>query len=228
MAEQDGLSAKDPVCRMAVDPSVAKWRHDHAGQTYYFCGQGCLTRFIADPAGYLTTARPDVSRAPAPAVDVAAEYFCPMDPQVISDRPGACPKCGMALQPRILTAADAACAADPELRDMTRRCLFSAAFTVPLMLLTMSAEMSATVRGWLAPQLIAWLELGLATPVVGWGAAPFFKRGAQSVLNRKLNMFTLIALGVGIAYGASVATLLFPAFLGRAADNPMGGGAGLL
>jgi Cu+-exporting ATPase len=130
--------------------------------------------------------------------------------------------CGMALEPRILTAVDAARAADPELREMTRRVWFSAAFTVPLMLLAMSTDMFPSVPGWLDPRLMVWFQLGLATPVVGWAAAPFFKRGTRSVLNRTLNMFTLIALGVGITYGASVAAVVFHAFLIPVAHNPMG------
>ncbi|MGO9263884.1 MAG: heavy metal translocating P-type ATPase [Candidatus Binataceae bacterium] len=225
--EEHGLTAKDPVCGMTVKLASAKWRHDHAGQTWYFCGQGCMTRFVADPARYLAAAQTDGAGVPAPAPypvtpEAGGEYFCPMDPEVVSNHPGACPKCGMALERRMLTAADATSAADPELRAMTWRLWLCAALTAPLMLLTMSWATSAAMLGGLNAQWRGWLELMLATPVVIWGAAPFFKRGAQSVVNRHLNMFTLIALGVGIAYGASVATTLFPAFFARAANNPTG------
>ena len=120
--------------------------------------------------------------APAPhpvTPEAGGEYFCPMDPEVVSDHPGACPKCGMALERRMLTAADAASAADPELRAMTWRLWLCAALTAPLMLLAMSGVTSAALLGGRDAQWRGWVELMLATPVVIWGAAPFFKRGAQ-------------------------------------------------
>jgi heavy metal translocating P-type ATPase len=218
--EQDPRVAKDPVCGMTVDLSTARWRHEHAGLTYYFCSQRCMTRFAAEPTRYLTSAPPPTSPGSAAATTTAAggEYFCPMDPDVVSARPGSCPKCGMALQRRILTAADAAAEVDPELHAITWRFWFSTALTLPLMALAMFGPMT----GGLSTPARDWLELMLATPVVIIGAAPFFQRAARSLVTGHLNMFTLIALGIGIAYGASIATSLFPAFFGQVAHSSGG------
>ena len=184
-------AATDPVCGMKVSPQTAKIKTEHAGQTWYFCGPGCRTKFEAAPANY------DGTRPPAPPViQVAAEYTCPMHPEVLLDRPGSCPKCGMALEPVTATATDTP---NPELISMTRRLWIGALLTLPL-LATMFAHTPA----------IGWVQLALATPVVLWGGWPFFERGWASIVHRSLNMFTLIAIGTSAAYLYSVAALLVP------------------
>jgi len=185
----------DPVCGMTVTPASAAGHAEHDGQTYYFCSLSCVKRFQADPAKYLHP------RPSAPQVAVAgAEYTCPMHPEIVQDHPGSCPICGMALEPRTVTVDDGP---NPELVDMSRRLLVSTALSGPLLIGAM---------GGFIPQ---WSEILLATPVVFWGGWPFFVRGWQSLVTRNLNMFTLIAMGVAVAYGYSlVATLapgLFPA-----------------
>ncbi len=219
----DPVVVKDPVCGMTVNPATAKWHNVYEGQDYYFCGQNCLKRFIAEPSSFLHPAAPprsDIAEAPASGT----EYFCPMDPEVVSDHPGDCPKCGMALQPRILTATDTHHGADPELRDMTRRFWVSAILTVPILLLGMSEILPGMpIHRALGLRLLIWIEFALATPVVVWGAAPFFARGIRSIANRRLNMFTLIALGVGIGYGVSVVATLFPGIFPRDATGTRGG-----
>lgn len=207
---------------MTVNPAMAKWRHLYDGKDYYFCGQNCLKRFVADPEEFLFKAElPEPSEEPIP---LGAEYFCPMDPEVVSDRPGACPKCGMALERRILTAADVNHGPDPELRDMTRRFWVSAILTAPVLFFGM-ADLLPTMplHHALGPAMFVWLEFALATPVVVWGAAPFFQRGLRSITNRRLNMFTLIALGVGVGYGVSVVATLFPGIFPHNASNSPGG-----
>ncbi|HXD90514.1 MAG TPA: heavy metal translocating P-type ATPase, partial [Candidatus Binataceae bacterium] len=209
-ASSPGTVVQDPVCGMSVNPATARWHLEHAQSTYYFCSEGCLKRFSAAPANYIDDAVApstiDDSKVAAPRAD--REYFCPMDPEIIRDQPGACPICGMALQPRITTLTDAP---DPELRDMTRRLWVSAALAAPLMLLGMADLLPGMpINHALGPRPITWVEFALATPVVMWGAAPFFVRGVRSLIGRHLNMFTLIALGVGIAYMASLVATVFP------------------
>ncbi len=212
---------------MTVDPARAKWRHEHAGRVWFFCGEGCLKKFAAAPETYLSRAAnppapPTVRPAAAPT---GAEYFCPMDPEVTSASPGACPKCGMALEARLAGfAASGAEPPNPELIDMTRRFWISAALSVPLLALSMAAAwpgmpMRRALGGMRA---VVWIELLLATPVVLWGAQPFFVRGARSLVNRSLNMFTLISLGVGIAYGYSLVAALAPGIFPPAADGATG------
>jgi Cu+-exporting ATPase len=194
-------TVKDPVCGMDVDPNTAKYHVEHAGQTWYFCSARCQEKFLADPAKYV---------APAPAVLVPdeREYTCPMHPQIRQKGPGSCPICGMALEPVVASAADEG---SPELDDMTRRLWVSAALSLPLFVVSM-AEMlpGMPLHALMSAPWMPWAQLALATPVVLWGGWPFFVRGAQSVTNRSPNMFTLIAMGVGVAYGFSVAATLFP------------------
>ncbi|HXR25326.1 MAG TPA: heavy metal translocating P-type ATPase [Candidatus Binataceae bacterium] len=229
---QVASSVKDPVCGMTVDPATAKWSHALDGHTWYFCGKGCMTKFAADPAKYLAPApSPSVQAEPAAPsslvgiVPAKTEYICPMDPEVVQDHPGSCPKCGMALEPRIValdTYADDA--PNPELADMSRRFWISAALSLPLLALSMSEMIpEMPVQHALGARLIIWIELLLATPVVLWGALPFFERGARSLVSRHLNMFTLISLGVGIAYAYSVFAAFFPGLLPNLANNSMAG-----
>ena len=182
---------KDPVCGMTVDSDKAAGSVEHQGETYYFCGAGCAAKFRANPNAYL---RP---KEPAP-IPVAAEYTCPMHPEVLQSKPGACAFCGMALEARNVTA-DAE--ANPELSEMTGRFWICLSLTIPILLLMFFPSPSGA---------LLWVEFVLATPVVLWGGWPFFERGWVSVTNRRLNMFTLIALGSGSAYFYSVFALLFP------------------
>jgi Cu+-exporting ATPase len=209
----DPATVKDPVCGMTVDPATAKWSHSHNGRIWYFCGNGCMTKFAADPQKYLE---------PVEAVAAATsttEYICPMDPEVVQDRPGTCPKCGMALELRI-SAVSGADAPTPELADMTRRFWISAALSLPLFALSMSEMIPGMpLQHALGMRSIAWIELTLATPVVLWGAKPFFERGARSIVSRHLNMFTLISLGVGIAYAYSLFVTFFPRMLTNVAGS---------
>jgi Cu+-exporting ATPase len=200
----------DPVCHMTVDPVAAASSTEHAGHRYYFCSPSCLRRFEANPRAYLesTPAPPPAVEAPAGA---AVEYFCPMHPEVISDHPGSCPKCGMALEPRTLTLEEGP---NPELVDMSRRFWVGLVLTVPLLLLAMAPMLP----GWAAltrvvaehARPLQWVQLALATPVVLWCGWPFFQRAWVSVVGRSSNMFTLIALGVGVAYGYSLVATLAP------------------
>ena len=196
-AEAAGTST-DPVCGMAVDPAGAEHRSEHAGHPYYFCSDHCRARFAAEPARYLAPA----PSAPARPAAGEARWTCPMHPQILREEPGSCPICGMALEPMTPSAA---AAANPELADMTRRFWVAAALSLPLVLLAM-ADHSAV----LAPRLAVWLQLALATPAVLWGGWPFFGRGWASIVNRRLNMFTLIALGTGVAYLYSLVAALLP------------------
>jgi Cu+-exporting ATPase len=195
-------AAKDPVCGMSVDPATARHRHEHAGTNYYFCGAHCLEKFRDAPERFLT---PEPPAMPAPPAGAATTYTCPMHPEIVQDRPGICPKCGMALEP-VLVAAEAE--PNPELRDMTRRFWVGLVLTVPLLVLAMSAHLARVFL--VAPAAERWIELVLATPVVLGCGAPFFARAWHSLTNRSLNMFTLIGLGTGTAYLYSLVAVLAP------------------
>jgi P-type Cu+ transporter len=208
---------RDPVCGMKVDPANPRGGiHTHAGKTYGFCSPRCRERFAADPERFLAPERasgaaqeqpahgPHAGMALEPRASAAGkvEWVCPMHPQIVRDRPGTCPICGMALEPRTISLDEPE---NPELKDMQRRLLVSVPFTVALLVVAMGE-----MFGWHVPPWIGWLELVLATPVVLWAGAPFFARAVASVRNRSPNMFTLIGLGVGVAYGFSVVATLFP------------------
>jgi Cu+-exporting ATPase len=204
-------SAVDPVCGMTVDPATAAGSTVHDGHTYYFCHPSCLNKFQADPQRYLQGRRaPEDLHAPTSAAPpgVPVEYICPMDPEVVSDRPGACPKCGMALEPRILTLDEGP---DPELVSMQRRFLIGLLLGLPVFIIHVLAMLPESwhllphEHGWLN-----WLQLLLATPVVWWCGWPFFQRAWVSLVQRSPNMFTLIALGVGAAYFYSLAVTVAP------------------
>ena len=241
-----GAAAIDPVCGMTVDPATAAGSHVHGGRTYWFCSAGCLERFRADPERYLAAGPDARAHAPAPSpAGRASDYTCPMDPEVRQPGPGACPKCGMALEPvavealptrtewvcpmhpEIVRTAPGACPicgmaleprqvtlaeeASPELRDMSRRFWVGLVLTVPLVAVAMSDLIPGQpLQHAVSPRALVWLQLLLATPVVIWGGAPFFARGWASIVNRSPNMFTLIALGTGTAYGYSVVATVAP------------------
>jgi Cu+-exporting ATPase len=172
-------TVKDPVCQMDVNPQTAKGKYEYQGRTYYFCCQRCVEKFAAEPGKYLAGL---AGQRPAPLrYDT---YTCPMHPEVRQMGPGACPKCGMALEPETVTGEEEE---NPELVDMTRRFWVSAALTAPLVAVSMSMR-------W------PWLQFALATPVVVWGGWPLLGRGWASLVHRSLNMFTLIGVGVSAAY----------------------------
>ena len=196
--------AIDPVCGMVVDPTRAEHRLDLDGQAHYFCSAGCKAKFAADPAHFLAGAQ----RAPAVEVPAGTIYTCPMHPQIRQAGPGSCPICGMALEPETASLTDGP---DPEYVDMRRRFGVSAALSFPLFAWVM-AEMlpGPPFEGLVSPAAVRWVQLAVATPVVLWGAWPFFVRGARSLVTRNLNMFTLIGLGVAVAYAFSVVAVLAP------------------
>ena len=193
----------DPVCGMTVDPAKAAGHFDHGGHTYYFCGRSCLERFEASPEEFLSPAK--AQEKPAAVSDLAAEYTCPMHPEIRQKGPGSCPICGMALEPVTVTLEDQP---NEELEDMTRRFRWSLVLTLPI-LAFMVSEVPIVGRV-LQFKTRPTVLMALATPVVLWGGWPFFVRGWASIVNRHLNMFTLIALGVGAAYWFSVVATLAP------------------
>ncbi len=189
----------DPVCGMTVDPHTAKHQASHHGHPYYFCSAGCRTKFVANPQKYLG------EREPEPVIE-GAIYTCPMHPEIRQEGPGACPICGMALEPE-MPAADSG--PNPELADMTRRFWIGLALALPVMALDMGAHIFGA-HNWVEPRLSNYIQFAFATPVVLWAGAPFFVRGWQSLLTRNLNMFTLIAMGTGVAYVYSVVATFAP------------------
>ncbi len=195
----------DPVCGMHVRPDAAKARVDHEGQTYFFCSAGCATKFRDDPARFLE--RRPAGQATAPGSSTG--YTCPMHPEIHQDGPGACPICGMALEPRIPTGANTE-EENRELRGMSRRFWASAVLALPVFLLGMTDMVPVTWRGGLNGSGRSWIELALTTPVVLWAGGPLLARGWASVVRRSPNMFTLIALGVGVAYVYSVVATVIP------------------
>ena len=270
---------RDPVCGMNVNPATAKHVYQQAGKSYYFCCAGCVEKFKADPAKYLNqkarsnlvtlSAAPKIASAPLQQIKTgqtqpapaASAYVCPMCPEVRESKPGACPSCGMALEPEVLTASahteytcpmhpeivrpepgscpicgmaleprrvTALAEDNPELRDMTRRFWISLALTAPLLTVAMLAmfgehlHIDLNING--LPINLPWLEFVLATPVVLWGGWPFFQRFWTSLINRSPNMFTLIGMGTGVAYGysvlATVAPRIFPASLRTMSGYP--------
>jgi P-type Cu+ transporter len=237
--------AIDPVCGMKVDPVDARYQFEYHGQKYYFCSAACREKFKAEPAVYLETQKVPVAKPATPApkpsepriytcpmdpevrqagpgacpkcgmaldpeIAVAprkVEYTCPMHPEIVRPGPGSCPICGMALEPRTVTAVEEE---NPELRDMTRRFWISVALTVPLVFLAISDMIPGQPVQHALGRWMVWIEFVFATPVVLWGGWPFFQRGWASIKNRSSNMFTLIALGTGVAYLYSVIATVAP------------------
>ena len=255
---------KDPVCNMDVIPAMARGSSEYKGQTYYFCSQSCVQRFNIDPEKYLAPkppasqtvqiggiapATPQTKPAPQPSAGTGrityvcpmdpevretkpgacpkcgmslepetVEYTCPMHPEIIRDKPGHCPICGMALEPRV--AAGIHAEDDTELRSMQLRLWVGIALSIPLLALSMGGMAAGNLFHNLPAGAMEWLQFALATPVVLWGGWPFFQRGWASLVNRHLNMFTLIAMGTGAAYIYSVVATFVPrifpaAFLGH-------------
>jgi P-type Cu+ transporter len=194
-----GASAIDPVCGMTVDPHKTPHRHAYQDHTYYFCGNGCRTKFAADPEKYLD------KKATAPEAPPGTIYTCPMHPQIRQVGPGSCPICGMALEPLEPTAETGP---NPELVDMTRRLRIGLALAIPVVLLEMGGHLLNMHI--VAPAMSNWIQLVLATPVVLWSGWPFFVRGWQSLVTRNLNMFTLVAMGTGVAWLYSVVATVAP------------------
>ncbi|MEP6719024.1 MAG: heavy metal translocating P-type ATPase [bacterium] len=255
-------TAIDPVCGMTVSPKTAAGSFEHNGQTYYFCSKHCLTKFQGQPESFpnkpaapmmvqpigIQRAKPSQSAAnftcpmhpevqmskpgPCPKCGMAlesatitaprqkVEYTCPMHPEIVRDGPGSCPICGMALEPRTVSLADEK---NPELVEMTRRFWVCVVLSIPLLLIGMSELIpGAPLDNFLTMNARGWVELALATPVVLWGAWPFFVRAWQSLVNRALNMFTLIGVGVGVAYLFSVIARLFPEIFPTSFRDSMG------
>jgi len=216
---RDVASVRDPVCRMTVDPAKAKHRAEHAGHSYFFCSTDCRDKFIAEPARYLAAVGVG---APAAAAPKAGEvlWTCPMHPQIVRKEPGNCPICGMTLEPMTPSAGDTA---SPELRDMTRRFWVGVGLSLPLLAIVMVEHFDKpALDALISPRLLVWLQLILGTPAVLWGGWPFFRRGWASVVTRRLNMFTLIALGTGVAYFYSLVAALAPGIFPTSFRNPDG------
>ncbi|MEX1312348.1 MAG: heavy metal translocating P-type ATPase, partial [Candidatus Sulfomarinibacteraceae bacterium] len=204
--------ATDPVCGMEVDPTAGKPTVEHRGTTYHFCSQRCRERFVEEPGRYIGDRAADTTgewrggSAAEPGAPV--EYTCPMHPEIVRDKPGSCPKCGMALEPRTVMTGEEE---NPELVTMRRRLWVCAALTVPLVVIAMGRHLPGLdLHGLVSASTLDLIEALLATPVVLWGAWPFFVRGWRSITTWNLNMFTLIGLGVGVAYAYSVIAALFP------------------
>jgi len=195
-------AVKDPVCGMMVDPHTAKHHATHNGRTYYFCAARCREKFVANPENYLDPAQLKAEAAP-PAGTV---YTCPMHPEIRQVGPGSCPICGMALEPEVVTGEHVH---NVELDDMTRRLWIAAALTLPVFALEMGGHLTGLLH-WLGQQTSNVIQLVLATPVVLWAGWPFFERGWASLKTRNLNMFTLIAMGTGVAWLYSVVGTLAP------------------
>ena len=197
-------TVKDPVCDMDVDPAATPHHHEHDGETYHFCGNGCRVKFAGDPEHYLSGAH----RKAAANAPTDIEYTCPMHPEIVQIGPGSCPICGMALEPMLVTAE-----AEPnlELIDFTRRFWIGGIFALPLLIMAMGEMLPGlSFHAWLPGASLGWTQLVLATPAVIWAGWPFFQRGWDSILTWNLNMFTLIAIGTGAAFLYSAVAVLAP------------------
>jgi len=203
---------KDPVCGMSVNPAHAGGgSHEHAHRTWFFCSTGCREKFSAGPEPYVAAAadaHPPETRSTGARGGSATEWTCPMHPEVVRPGPGSCPICGMALEPRMVSAEEEE---NPELRDMSRRFRVALVLTVPVLVLAMGGMIpSLGIQHLLTSRVQGWIELALATPVVLWAGWPFFERMAASFRSRLLNMFTLIGLGTGVAWLYSVVAVALP------------------
>ena len=210
---------KDPVCGMDVDPHTAEDRADYHGRAYYLCSARCREKFMAEPEKYLAPEQAHAEEVPEGTI-----YTCPMHPEVRQVGPGHCPICGMALEPVLATAETGP---NPELIDMTRRFWVGLVLALPVLALEMGGEMIG-LTALLGKPVSNWVQLVFATPVVLWGGWPFFVRGWNSVVARSLNMFTLIALGTGVAWLFSVVATVAPGLFPPAFRGPyvVGGATG--
>jgi len=209
-------AVQDLVCGMSVDPATARHRAEHAGHSYFFCSAQCRQRFTAEPARYLIPA----AVAPPTAAGQAL-WTCPMHQQIVRDAAGSCPICGMALEPLVPGIGEPA---NPELRDMTRRFWVGVALSLPLLAVVMAGHLAKpALDALIAPRSAVWIQLILATQAVLWGGWPFFRRGWDSLVNRRLNMFTLIALGAGVAYFYSFVAALAPGIFPNSFRTAEGG-----
>lgn len=239
-----GGRVRDPVCGMEVDPAATAHRAAFGGRTYFFCSGGCKAKFKADPRRYAADEGASGSdgghdhaadghahhhhhhaaherQAPASSADVpqGTVWTCPMHPEIRRDGPGSCPICGMALEPLVATAQTGP---SPELQDMTRRFRIGLVLALPVFVLEMGSHLIPALHHLVPADISIWVQLVLATPVVFWAGWPFFERGWASLVNRSLNMFTLIAMGTGVAWGYSMVAALFPGLFPqafRAADG---------
>jgi Cu+-exporting ATPase len=256
---QEYFSAIDPICGMDVAIAPASFQDMHKEETYYFCSDHCLTKFKTNPEQFLSENKQEYADQETVA---GCQYTCPMDPEIVQDHPGSCPKCGMALEPmtqaipttkieytcpmhpEIVQDEPGSCPkcgmalepisitideeeANPEYEDMKRRFIVAAILSVPLVLIAMRTMIPGfdIIDSWASAKTLEWVELILATPVVLWTGWPFYERGVQSVINRSLNMFTLIGLGVSVAYVYSLVAVYFPALFPDAmkgADGTVG------
>lgn len=235
---QSGVSTKeaglaiDPVCGMKVDPARARFSHHHEHDTYYFCSQGCLNKFQANPLLYLPNSLPtdgsmvehltvNPSQIAKKGMSNGGIYTCPMHPEIRQSGPGSCPICGMALEPLVATLTERD--DNPELDDMTRRFWISSVLSLLVMGLAMwGMEIHSQFLGSLPKSLLLWLQALLATPVVIWGGWPFFQRGWNSIVSFNLNMFTLISIGVGTAFLYSFIAIVLPSVFPVAMHDEMG------
>jgi Cu+-exporting ATPase len=202
---EHGTIVTDPACGMNVDTRTAQYRYELAGTPYFFCSAPCLEKFKADPDRYLNPAVQGPAMGSLPEASQGTIWTCPMHPEIRRNGPGQCPICGMALEPLEPSLEEEA---NPELIDMTRRFWVSAVLTFPLVVLAMGMELLGLQL--LSMRASSWVQLALATPVVLWGGWPFFERFWASLKTRHLNMFTLIGMGVGVAYGYSLVATLAP------------------
>lgn len=225
MIHTETKSVLDPVCGMTVSPQSAAGSFEHNGETHLFCSLHCLEKFQIGPERFLNSPAEPMRAQPVGIHGIRAQhishnpvatapgsdkntYTCPMHPEVVREAPGNCPICGMALEPRVVSLIEAE---NPELTDMRRRFWLCTVLTLPVFAIGMSDLVPGTPLQRLVPSTsMAWIQLALATPVVIWGGSPFFVRAGQSIVNRSLNMFTLIGLGVAVAYLFSVVATLFP------------------
>tara|TARA_R100001244_G_scaffold44182_3_gene39820 strand:- start:26856 stop:29216 length:2361 start_codon:yes stop_codon:yes gene_type:complete len=215
--EASAGTVKDPVCGMDVDPSKSEHNTQHDGLDYHFCSAGCKTKFVAQPDHYLTGKHQDA----AENVPAGTIYTCPMHPEIRQEGPGSCPICGMALEPETFSLDTGP---DPEYVDMRKRFWVSALFSIPLFIYAMGDLIPGKpFAGLFSPGVSQWLQLLLASPVVLWGAWPFLVRGVNSLKTMNLNMFTLIGLGVAVAYGFSLVATLFPGIFPAAFRGHDGG-----
>jgi P-type Cu+ transporter len=203
------MMAKDPVCGMQVDPERAAGKLEHDGTSYYFCSRHCLETFRKDPGRYAGGAghahHTHSAARPTPAAPAGAQYTCPMHPEVLKDGPGDCPICGMALVPVGAAEEDTT-----ELRDHTRRMWVGVVLSIPMVILAMSPMVGIAEPFGLAPRVRGWIEFVLGTPVVLWVGWPLLAKFARSIRGWRLNMYSLIGLGVGLAYLFSLVAILFP------------------